>query len=153
MRLLADAAYVQGLVLLLLCGRPREALATADRALAIPHDSAPAQARCRLVRVFALTASGLLKMARAEAQDLKTARADTQHLRADAVAAGEHWTRSYTEYRLAVMALSEERPADAVTHARAMLRDKRTMGDAFGLGLGLDLLHGPLRDHGRDARS
>ncbi len=32
------------------------------------------------------------------------------------------------------------RPADAVTHARALLRDKRTVGDAFGLGLGLDLL-------------
>ncbi|MFB7936609.1 NB-ARC domain-containing protein [Streptomyces sp. NPDC056049] len=137
-RLLVDAAYVQGLVLLLR-GRPRDALATADRALALPHDSAAARARCRLVRVFALTACGLLEAARAEAEAL----------RSDAVAAGEHWTRSYTEYQLAVMALYERRSADAAAHARAMLRDKRTIGDAFGLGLGLDLLAAALAALGR----
>ncbi|MFD4370623.1 ATP-binding protein [Streptomyces sp. NPDC058486] len=128
-RLLADAAYVQGLVMLLR-GRPRDALATADRALTIPHDAASARARCRLVRVFGLTASGALEAARAEAEAL----------RADAVDAGEQWTRAYTEYQLAVIALYERRPADAASHARAMLRDKRAIGDAFGLGLGLDLL-------------
>ncbi|MFF5636975.1 ATP-binding protein [Streptomyces sp. NPDC012825] len=127
--LLADAAYLRGLVMLLR-GDPSDALAVADRALAEPGVSAPAVARCRLVRVFALTASGALGEARAEAEGL----------RLDSVSAGEHWTRSYTEYQLAVIALREGHPADAADHARAMLRDKRLIGDVFGLGLGLDLL-------------
>ncbi|KOX25633.1 MULTISPECIES: ATP-binding protein [unclassified Streptomyces] len=127
--LLADAAYLRGLVMLLR-GDPPDALAVADRALAEPGAAAPAVARCRLVRVFALTASGLLEEARAEAEEL----------RLDSASAGEHWTRSYTEYQLALIALREERSADAADHARAMLRDKRLIGDVFGLGLGLDLL-------------
>ncbi|MEU9865863.1 AAA family ATPase [Streptomyces sp. NPDC047971] len=127
--LLADASYLRGLVLLLR-GEPMGALAVADQALSDPRSGAPASARCRLVRVFALTASGSLSTARAEAEEL----------RADAVAAGEHWTRSYTEYQLALIALTDERPADALVHARSMLRDKRLIGDTFGLGLGLDLL-------------
>ncbi|MER5962304.1 NB-ARC domain-containing protein [Streptomyces sp. NPDC002057] len=127
--LLADAAYLRGLVMLLR-GEPLRALDAAERALARPLGASPAVARCRLVRVFALTASGSLLRARAAAEDL----------RAESVAAGEHWTRSYTEYQLAVMALHEDRSADAAAHARAMLRDKRAIGDAFGLGLGLDLL-------------
>ncbi|MER8235771.1 NB-ARC domain-containing protein [Streptomyces sp. NPDC094049] len=127
--LLADAAYLRGLVMLMR-GEPLGALAVSDLALAGPGIGAPATARCRLVRVFALTASG----------DLGTARAEAEALRADAVSVGEHWTRSYTEYQLAVIALLEQRSADAAGHARAMLRDKRLIGDAFGLGLGLDLL-------------
>ncbi|MEK9518548.1 NB-ARC domain-containing protein [Streptomyces venezuelae] len=127
--LLADAAYLQGL-LMLLRGEPQEAMRTADRALARPHATPAAAARCRLVRVFALTASGSVQSARVEAEAL----------RADSVSVGEHWTRSYTEYQLALIALHEERSAEAAAHARAMLRDKRLIGDAFGLGLGLDLL-------------
>ncbi|MEV0451112.1 regulator [Streptomyces sp. NPDC050600] len=127
--LLADAAYLRGLVMLLR-GEPRNALAVADRALAGPASGPAATARCRLVRVFALTASGALRRARAAAEALRD----------DSVAVGEHWTRSYTEYQLAVIALFEERASDAAAHARAMLRDKRLIGDAFGLGLGLDLL-------------
>ncbi|MEU6979790.1 regulator [Streptomyces sp. NPDC046371] len=127
--LLADAAYLRGLVMLLR-GEPRNALAVADRALAGPACGAAAAARCRLVRVFALTAVGAVPRARAAAEALRD----------DCVAAGEHWTRAYTEYQLAVMALSEERASDAAAHSRAMLRGKRLIGDAFGLGLGLDLL-------------
>ncbi|GAA2813146.1 ATP-binding protein [Streptomyces showdoensis] len=127
--LLADAAYLRGLVMLLR-GEPLNALAVADRALTGPVAGAAAAARCRLVRVFALTASGALRRARAAAEALRD----------DSVAAGEHWTRSYTEYQLAVIALFEERASDAAAHSRAMLRDKRLIGDAFGLGLGLDLL-------------
>ncbi|MEU8759283.1 AAA family ATPase [Streptomyces sp. NPDC048659] len=127
--LLADAAYLRGLVMLLR-GRPHNALAVADEALAGPRGDEAAVARCRLVRVFALTASG----------SLGTARAEAEALRDDSRAAGEHWTRSYTEYQLAVIALMEERAADAAAHSRAMLRGKRLIGDAFGLGLGLDLL-------------
>ncbi|MFG3039330.1 ATP-binding protein [Streptomyces sp. NPDC048330] len=127
--LLADAAYLRGLVMLLR-GEPLDALAVADRALARQGCAAPAAARCRLVRVFALTASG----------SLHTGRAEAEALRSDSVSAGEHWTRSYTEYQLAVIALQERRAADAASHSRAMLRDKRRIGDAFGLGLGLDLL-------------
>ncbi|MFF8835798.1 hypothetical protein [Streptomyces sp. NPDC015130] len=127
--LLLDAAYLQGLVMLLR-GDPLHALHAAERALADLQGAAAARARCRLVRVFALTASGALGEARAEAEALR------EH----SAAAGERWTRSYTEYQLALIALHEERPADAAAHARSMLRDKRAIGDAFGLGLGLDLL-------------
>ncbi|MFE1904302.1 ATP-binding protein [Streptomyces gardneri] len=127
--LLMDAAYLQGLVMLLR-GEPLRALHAAQRALADLEGAASARARCRLVRVFALTASGSLSQARAEAEAL----------RAHSAAAGERWTRSYTEYQLAVIALHEERPDDAAAHARSMLRDKLAIGDAFGLGLGLDLL-------------
>ncbi len=127
--LLVDAAYLRGLVMLLR-GDPLDALTVADRALAEQDAAAPAAARCRLMRVFALTASGFLGEARAEAESL----------RLDSMSAGEHWTRSYTEYQLAVVALRERRSADAADHARAMLRDKLLIGDVFGLGLGLDLL-------------
>ncbi|GGV00160.1 hypothetical protein GCM10010275_43610 [Streptomyces litmocidini] len=127
--LLVDAACLRGLVMLFR-GDPRDALAVADRALAEQGAAAPAVARCRLMRVFALTASGRLGEARAEAG----------RLRLDSMSAGEHWTRSYAEYQLAVVALRERRPADAADHARAMLRDKLLIGDVFGLGLGLDLL-------------
>ncbi|MER8045468.1 regulator [Streptomyces sp. NPDC094032] len=127
--LLADAAYLRGLVMLLR-GEPRNALAVADGALAGSRCGAAAGARCRLVRVFALTATGSLRRARAAAESLRD----------DSVEAGEHWTRAYAEYQLAVLALLEERAADAAAHSRAMLRGKRLIGDAFGLGLGLDLL-------------
>ncbi|MGW9451683.1 ATP-binding protein [Streptomyces sp. NPDC055632] len=127
--LLVDAGYLRGLVMLLR-GDPREALAVADRALAERGAAMPAVARCRVMRVFALTASGLLEEARAGAEEL----------RHDAASAGEQWTRSYSEYQLAVIALRERRSADAARHARAMLRGKRLIGDVFGLGLGLDLL-------------
>ncbi|MFE0645236.1 ATP-binding protein [Streptomyces sp. NPDC058877] len=140
--LLMDAAYLRGLVMLLR-GNPLDALAVAERALAGATGVTPAVARCRLVQVFALTASGSLEGARAEAEAL----------RHDSTRAGEHWTRAYTEYQLAVIALYEERTADAVAHSRAMLRDKRLIGDAFGLGLGLDLLAVSLaaRERGEEA--
>ncbi|WP_405983236.1 ATP-binding protein [Streptomyces sp. NBC_00158] len=127
--LVADAAYLHGLVLLLR-GKPLTALHEADRVLSASIAGPASLARCRLLRVFGLTGSGFLEQARTEAEAL----------RADSVAVGEYWARSYADYQLAVIALYGERAADAAGHARSMLRGKQTIGDAFGLALGLDLL-------------
>ncbi|MEU9705764.1 NB-ARC domain-containing protein [Streptomyces sp. NPDC047981] len=137
--LVADAGYLQGLVMLLR-GRPLAALHIADRELAAAAGpgSEAALARCRLVRVFGLTGSGHLDQARAEAEAL----------RIRSVAIGEHWTRSYTEYQLALIALYEDRPDAAAGHARAMIREKRTIGDAFGIALGLDIMAAALAARG-----
>ncbi|MEV7511845.1 regulator [Streptomyces sp. NPDC091201] len=136
--LVADAAYLQGLVLLLR-GKPLTALHEADRVLSDAVAGSAAGARCRLLRVFGLTGSGFLEQARAEAEAL----------RAESVAAGEYWARSYADYQLAVIALYEERAADAAGHARSMLRGKQAIGDAFGLALGLDLLAVALAEQDR----
>ncbi|MEV6683451.1 regulator [Streptomyces erythrochromogenes] len=136
--LVADAAYLHGLVLLLR-GKPLTALHEADRVLAASIAGPASGARCRLLRVFGLTGSGFLAQARTEAEAL----------RADSVAVGEYWARSYADYQLAVIALHEERAADAAGHARSMLRGKRAIGDAFGLALGLDLLAVAFADQGR----
>ncbi|WP_432199147.1 hypothetical protein [Streptomyces sp. bgisy027] len=93
---------------------------------------------CRTARVFAPTGQG----------HLDRARADAQELRAECVARGERWARSYTDCQLAVIALLQERAAAASRHARSMLRGKRSIGDRNGLALGLDLLAAALAAQG-----
>lgn len=127
-----DAAYLLGLSHLL-AGRPLAARIVSDNALeafpGTPFDSGP-RIRCHLVRVFALTGTGLFTDAREEAE----------LLRAGCVERGEHWTRAYADYQLALICLFEGRPAESAVHARAMLESKRELGDSFGTALGLDLL-------------
>ncbi|MFE4632735.1 ATP-binding protein [Streptomyces sp. NPDC056773] len=127
-----DAAYLLGLSHLL-AGRPLAARIVSDNVLeafpGTPFDSAP-RIRCHLVRVFALTGTGLFTDAREEAE----------LLRAGCAERGEHWTRAYADYQLALICLFEGRPAESAVHARAMLEGKRELGDSFGTALGLDLL-------------
>lgn len=127
-----DAAYLLGLSHLL-AGRPLAARIVSDNALeahpGTPFDSGP-RIRCHLVRVFALTGTGLFTDAREEAE----------LLRAGCEERGEHWTRAYADYQLALICLFEDRPAESAVHARAMLESKRELGDSFGTALGLDLL-------------
>ncbi|MCX5128275.1 regulator [Streptomyces sp. NBC_00347] len=127
-----DAAYLLGLSHLL-AGRPLAARIVSDNALeafpGTPFDSGP-RIRCHLVRVFALTGTGLFTDARDEAE----------LLRAGCTERGEHWTRAYADYQLALICLFEGRPAESAVHARAMLEGKRELGDSFGTALGLDLL-------------
>ncbi|MFE5679760.1 hypothetical protein ACFQ7B_37190 [Streptomyces erythrochromogenes] len=139
--LVADAAYLHGLVLLR--GKPLTALHEADRVLSASIAGSASGARCRLLRVFGLTGSGFLDQARTEAEAL----------RAESVAVGEYWARSYADYQLAVIALYEERAADAAGHARSMLRGKQAIGDSFGLALGLELLAVAFADQGRGGLS
>nr|UYZ50086.1 putative HTH-type transcriptional regulator, SARP family [Streptomyces mirabilis] len=139
------AAYLLGLTHLLQ-GLPMTARSEVDRALAAVDGtsfSSTGRVLCRLVRVFALTAEGLLEQARAEAEGL----------RGDCVERGEWWTRSYTDYQLALISLFEDRPEDATVHALSMLDGKRHIGDSFGLALGLDLLASALasRDEAESA--
>ncbi|WP_328302793.1 NB-ARC domain-containing protein [Streptomyces sp. NBC_00435] len=127
-----DAAYLLGLSHLL-AGRPLAARIVSENALEAfpgePFDSGP-RIRCHLVRVFALTGMGLLTDARQEAE----------LLRAGCAERGEHWTRAYADYQLALICLFEGRPVESAAHARAMLESKRELGDSFGTALGLDLL-------------
>lgn len=127
-----EAAYLLGLSHLL-AGRPLAARIVSDNALEAfpgsPFDSGP-RLRCHLVRVFALTGMGLLGDAREEAE----------HLRSGCAQRGEHWTRAYADYQLALICLFESRPVESAVHARAMLEGKRELGDSFGTALGLDLL-------------
>ncbi|MEU8964198.1 regulator [Streptomyces sp. NPDC048491] len=137
---LLRAAYLTGLEHLL-SGRPVDAHAAADQALReAGGDPFGTQARvmCRLVRVFANTGAAALNSAWKEAEDL----------RRECVDNGEFWTRSYTEYQLAVIALLEERPAAAAAYAHAMLSSKKQIGDNFGLALGLDVLAAALAAKG-----
>ncbi|WND33083.1 regulator [Streptomyces sp. BB1-1-1] len=132
------SAYLMGLAHLL-TGRPMAAGHAADLALAQAAGvTAPGTVMCRLVRVFALTGQGFLDRAREEAESL----------RAECAALGEWWTRSYTDYQLALIALFEDRATHAVTHARSMLEGKRHIGDGFGLALGLDVLAAALAAEG-----
>ncbi|MFI6938499.1 ATP-binding protein [Streptomyces sp. NPDC050418] len=128
------AAYLQGLSHLLQ-GQPREAMERVDDVLAAVQDgrqdgAAGPALMCRLVRAFALTGSGQLDRARHE----------SELLRDECAAIGEHWTRSYAEYQLCVIGLVEQRATQAVEHARAMLLSKQRIGDSFGIALGLDML-------------
>ncbi|MGP3991357.1 ATP-binding protein [Streptomyces sp. 3N207] len=131
---LRQAAYLEALAALL-TGRPLAALATTDAALrdADAEDRRPpafGDVLCRLVRAFALTGARRLKEARREAEAL----------RRECVRLGEYWTRSYTDYQLALIALFESRAGAAGAHARDMLDAKRRIGDRFGIALGLELL-------------
>ncbi|MEU3791272.1 regulator [Streptomyces fructofermentans] len=134
------AAYLLGLVHLLR-GGPMAARFVVDGALESaggePFGSA-GRVLCRLVRVFALTAQGPREAARREAGEL----------RADCVARGEWWTRSYADYQLALISLFEDRAGEAAGHARSMLDGKRRIGDSFGIALGLDLLASALAAQG-----
>ncbi|MEW2222734.1 regulator [Streptomyces sp. NPDC006990] len=129
---LRGAAYLEALAALM-AGRPLAALATADAALrdtGRAPEPAFGSTLCRLARLFALTGAGRLKEARREAEAL----------RRECVRLGEYWTRSYTDYQLALIALFEDRPGPAGAHARDMLDAKRRIGDRFGIALGLELL-------------
>ncbi|MGE7386362.1 ATP-binding protein [Streptomyces sp. NPDC004126] len=135
---LLDAAYLRGVVLLLQ-GNPEEAGAHCARALERPDGSPARRARCRLVGVFALTASGRLDEA-GRAAEL---------LRAECERRGEYWTRAYADHQLALSALLSGRPAEATACARRMIAGKHALGDAFGVALGLDLLAAGLAAQGR----
>ncbi|OIJ68120.1 ATP-binding protein [Streptomyces mangrovisoli] len=129
---LLRAAYLTGLAHLL-DGKPVAATDAVDLALKnagglLAFSAAPVL--CRLVRIFALTARGEWGPARQEAEAL----------RENCAARGEWWTRSYTDYQLALIALLEDRADRATAHALSMLEGKRRIGDTFGLALGLDVL-------------
>ncbi|MFC8427703.1 ATP-binding protein [Streptomyces sp. NPDC057253] len=141
---LGRSAYLDG-VLHLLEGRPLAAQAIVEetwRTLGPPPPGPPTAttALCRLVDVFALTATGRLVEARQAALALREICA----------ASDEYWTRSYLDHQLAVIALLEGRTRDAVGHARAVLVAKRDIGDAFGIAMALDVLAIALCDRGED---
>ncbi len=126
------AGYLIGLTHLM-AGRPLTAHTVAGQVLGPPPDDpfdSAARLRCHLVRLFALTALGRLREARTAATVL----------RHGCVERGEYWSRSYTDYQLALIALFQDRPEESAGHARAMLAAKRRIGDNFGIALGLDLL-------------
>ncbi|WP_406135293.1 ATP-binding protein [Streptomyces sp. NBC_01089] len=133
------AGYLLGLSHLM-AGRPLAAHTVAVR-LPGPADmtaDSASRRKCRLVEVFALTGIGMLTEAHGLATELRAACAET----------GDWWTRSYTEYQLALIALFQDRPGDAAAHARSMLMGKRHIGDAFGIALGLDVLAAALAAQG-----
>ncbi|QHC22490.1 ATP-binding protein [Streptomyces sp. GS7] len=126
------AGYLIGLTHLM-AGRPLTAYTVAEQVLGPPPDdpfASAARLRCHLVRLFALTALGRL----AEARDEATA------LRHGCEVRGEYWSRSYTDYQLALICLYQGRPEESARHARAMLAAKQHIGDNFGIALGLDVL-------------
>ncbi|MFJ7154284.1 ATP-binding protein [Streptomyces sp. NPDC101118] len=139
---LLDAAYLQGVVLLLR-GRAADAGACAARALAELRGTPARRARCLLVGVFALTGEGRLAEAREAAADLRD----------ECVRRGEVWTRSYLDHQLALGALLTGSPAEAEVCARRMVAGKHAIGDAFGVALGLDLLSASLAAQDRAAES
>ncbi|MFE9808910.1 ATP-binding protein [Streptomyces sp. NPDC005548] len=139
------AAYLLGLAHLLR-GRPMTARHHVDGALRGAGGTAFTSAGhllCHLVRVFALTAEGLLDHARGEAEEL----------RRGCVERGEWWTRSYADYQLALISLFADRAEAASAHALSMLDGKRRIGDSFGLALGLDLLASALAAQGAGERA
>ncbi|MFE7170383.1 ATP-binding protein [Streptomyces sp. NPDC057616] len=138
------AAYLDGL-LHLLQGRPLAAASvveskTLHSAVSRPGRLTAATVLCRLVHVFALTGCGQLEEARHEALDLRDV----------CQASEEHWTRSYAEHQLALIALLERRTQDAVLHARAALEGKQHIGDAFGIAMVMDVLAIALADSGEE---
>ncbi|MGW1208261.1 ATP-binding protein [Streptomyces sp. NPDC002499] len=139
------AAYLLALTHLL-GGRPLVAEHVVDTGLAqvggAPGLAAP-RAMCRLARVFAYTARGLLDRAREGAEEL----------RRESMERGEWWTRSYADYQLALIALFEDRADGATAHATSMLEGKLRIGDSFGLALGLDLLASSLAAQGAAERA
>ncbi|WP_055698512.1 ATP-binding protein [Streptomyces silaceus] len=140
------AAYLAGLTYLM-SGRPLVALHKAERAIARTPAGvvarSPSGMRCHLVRVFALTALGAL----GDAEELAV------EMRGVCEEMGESWTRSYLDYQLALIALSQDRALDAARHARAMLAGKRRLGDRFGIALGLDLLAAACAAQGQSERA
>lgn len=126
-----SAAFALGLTHLM-TGRPRAAHTVCDRALrSLPGDpvDAPSRLRCRVIRIFALSAMGRLDEARVQAAELQGI----------AVRYGERWSRAYADHQLALIHLLQGRPAEAEEHARAMLLGKYELRDSLGIALGLDL--------------
>ncbi|WDG31744.1 regulator [Streptomyces sp. CA-278952] len=139
------AAYLSGLTQLM-TGEPEAALEAAGRVLrmteGVPVDSAH-RLRCHLITVFALTALGRLTESEAAATALRRA----------CERGGEHWTRSYADYQLALIALLQDRPAASAAHARSMLAGKHRLRDSFGIALGLDLLAAAIAAQGAGAQA
>ncbi|MFJ2178104.1 ATP-binding protein [Streptomyces sp. NPDC087851] len=140
-----SAAYLLSLTCLMM-GRATASYTVADRALRThPGDffDSPSQLRCRLVRVFALTALGRFEESRDEATELRRVCLDR----------GECWTRSYADYQLALIFLLQGRPYEAEAHARSMIAGKEELGDSFGIALGLDLLAAAVAAQGDGERA
>ncbi|MFJ1645360.1 ATP-binding protein [Streptomyces sp. NPDC088258] len=140
-----SAAYLLSITCLM-TGRAQAAFTVSDRALrerpADPFDS-PSQLRCRLARVFALTALGRLGESRQQAEELRRV----------CLERGECWTRAYADYQLALVHLLQERPYEAEAHARSMVSGKEELGDSFGIALGLDLLAAAVAAQGDGERA
>ncbi|MEW1724360.1 NB-ARC domain-containing protein [Streptomyces sp. NPDC093109] len=140
-----SAAYLLSITCLMM-GRAQAAFTVSDRALrerpADPFDS-PSQLRCRLVRIFALTALGRLDESSAEATELRRV----------CLERGECWTRAYADYQLALVHLFQGRPYEAEAHARSMVSGKEELGDSFGIALGLDLLAAAVAAQGDGERA
>ncbi|RDG37459.1 ATP-binding protein [Streptomyces corynorhini] len=125
----------------LMMGRPQAAHTVSDRALShLTGDplNAPSHMRCRVIRLFALSALGRLD----EAYE------DATGLRRLSRGYGEHWARSYAEHQLALIQIMRGRPGEAEGHARAMLAGKYRLRDSLGIALGLDLLAGAIAAQG-----
>lgn len=125
----------------LMMGRPQTAHSVSDHALRHLPDSsrdAPSHMRCRVIRLFALSALGRLDEAYEEATRLQQI----------SLSHGEHWARAYADHQLALIHLLQGRPRHAETHARAMLASKHTLHDSLGIALGLDLLAGAIAAQG-----
>ncbi|MFD5115299.1 ATP-binding protein [Streptomyces sp. NPDC058391] len=140
-----SAAYLLGITYLMM-SRPQAALTVAERALlALPGEpfGSPSRLRCRLIRIFALTATGKLDEAGTEAADLRRLCLDHD----------EYWTRSYADYQLALVRLLQDRPYEAEAHARSMIGAKQLLGDSFGIALGLDLLAAAIAAQGDGERA
>ncbi|MFJ2115609.1 ATP-binding protein [Streptomyces sp. NPDC087850] len=140
-----SAAYLLSLTCLMM-GRAQAGFTVSDRALrSRPADffDSPSQLRCRLVRIFSLTALGRLDESREEAMELRRACLDR----------GECWTRAYADYQLALIHLLQGKPYEAEAHARSMVSGKEELGDSFGIALGLDLLAAAVAAQGDGERA
>ncbi|MEU1090271.1 NB-ARC domain-containing protein [Streptomyces sp. NPDC005892] len=125
----------------LMAGRPQEALAVSDGALresAVEPATAPSVLRCRVIRLFALTAQGRLDEAYEDAVGLQ--RISLEY--------GDRWARGYADHQLALIHMMHGRPRDAEVHARAMLTSKHQLRDSLGIALALDLLAGAIAAQG-----
>ncbi|WP_327270758.1 NB-ARC domain-containing protein [Streptomyces sp. NBC_01218] len=125
----------------LMAGRPQEALAVSDgalRELPVEPFAAPSVLRCRVIRLFALTALGRLDEAYEDAVGLQ--RISLEY--------GERWARGYADHQLALIHMLRGRPKDAEIHARAMLTSKHQLRDSLGIALALDLLAGAIAAQG-----
>ncbi|MFJ9623918.1 ATP-binding protein [Streptomyces sp. NPDC101181] len=125
----------------LMMGKPHTAHSVSDHALrhhpCDPAD-APSQLRCRVIRLFSLSALGRLDEAYEEATRLQRI----------SLRFGEHWARAYADHQLALIHLLQGRPRHAESHARAMLASKHELHDSLGIALGLDLLAGAIAAQG-----
>ncbi|MGW2841771.1 ATP-binding protein [Streptomyces sp. NPDC001493] len=125
----------------LMAGRPQAALAVSDgalRELPVEPAVAPSVLRCRVIRLFALTAQGRLEEAYGDAVGLQ--RISLEY--------GDRWARGYADHQLALIHMMHGRPRDAETHARAMLTSKHQLQDSLGIALALDLLAGAIAAQG-----